>query len=174
MLPAASVSSLQRCHAVMGWRNLRWPQVGEFDRPTGVATNQGIRGFWKRIRDDYQTRQVIFEVKNFEEIGVEEYRQMNGYLNREYGSLGFIICRDKQPGLVKGRELEAFREFYTHQKLIVKVTASTLTGILSKLRSPAKIDAGDIALDNQLDTHIRLYSTGQTDQLAPRSKKRKK
>lgn len=138
-----------------------------------VATNQGTRGFWKRIRDDYETRQVIFEVKNFEEIGIEEYRQMNGYLVREYGKLGFIICRDKQHGLVKGRELEAFKEFYIHGKVIIKITASTLTGILSKLRSPAKIDAGDMALDNLLDTHIRLYSTEQGDRASPKPKKRR-
>ncbi len=138
-----------------------------------VATNQGIRGFWKRIRDDYETRQVVFEVKNFEEIGIEEYRQINGYLTREYGKLGFIICRDKQLGLVKGRELEAFKEFYLQGKVIIKITASTLTGILSKLRSPAKIDAGDLALDNQLDTHIRLYSTGQGDKAHAKSRKKK-
>ena len=149
------------------------PNSDAVQRRDIVATNQGMRGFWKRIRDDYQTRQIIFEVKNFEEIGIAEYRQMNGYLTREYGNLGFIICRDKQPGLVKGRELEAFREFYLQGKVIVKVTASTLTSILSKLRSPAKIDAGDIALDNQLDTHIRLYSSGQSDQRTSKPKKRK-
>ena len=98
---------------------------------------------------------------------------MNGYLAKEYGKLGFIVCRDKQPGLVKGRELEAFREFYLQDKVIVKITASTLTSILSKLRSPAKIDAGDIALDNLLDTHIRLYSTGQTDKTSTRSRRKR-
>ncbi len=139
-----------------------------------VGTNQGIRGFWKRIRDDYETRQVIFEVKNFEEIGITEYRQMNGYLTREYGKIGFIICRDKQHGLMKGKELEAFREFYLQDKVIIKITASTLTSILSKLRSPAKIDAGDIALDNQLDTHIRLYANGQSDQSPNKTRKKKK
>lgn len=149
------------------------PNKSAVQRRDIVATNQGIRGFWKRIREDYETRQVIFEVKNFEEIGIEEYRQMNGYLTREYGRLGFIICRDKQPGLVKGRELEAFKEFYLQGKVIIKITASTLTSILSKLRSPAKIDAGDLALDNQLDTHIRLYSTGQGNKAHGKSKKKK-
>lgn len=138
-----------------------------------VATNQGTRGFWKRIRDDYETRQVIFEVKNFEEIGIEEYRQVNGYLTREYGKLGFIICRDKQSGLVKGRELEAFKEFYFQGKVIIKITATSLTGILSKLRSPAKIDAGDKVLDNQLDTHIRLYSTGQGEKTLSKPRKKR-
>jgi GTPase SAR1 family protein len=149
------------------------PNKDAVQRRDIVGTNQGIRGFWKRIRDDYETRQVIFEVKNFDEIGIEEYRQMNGYLAREYGRLGFIICRDKQPGLEKGRELEAFREFYLQGKVIVKITASTLTSILSKLRSPAKIDAGDVALDNQLDTHIRLYASGQSDRVSARIRKKK-
>lgn len=76
--------------------------------------------------------------------------------------IGFIICRDKHPELTKGRELEAFKEFYMQNKVIIKVTVSMLTSILSKLRSPAKVEAGDFAFDKHLDTHIRLYSTGQT------------
>lgn len=136
-----------------------------------VATNQGIHGFWKRIREDYETRQVIFEVKNFEEIGIDEYRQVNGYLTREYGNLGFIICRDKQGGLVKGRELEAFREFYLQRKVILKLTASGLISVLSKLRSPTKTDAGEQLLNSMLDTHIRMYASGQ---LESKSSKRKK
>lgn len=147
------------------------PNQHAVQRRDVVATNQGIRGFWKRIRDDYETRQLIFEIKNFEDIGINEYRQMNGYLTREYGRMGFIVCRDKQQGLVKGRDLDAFREFYMQGKVIVKITASTLTGILSKLRSPTKIDVGDIALDHLLDTHIRLYASGQTERVSSRKKR---
>jgi hypothetical protein len=86
--------------------------------------------------------------------------------------LGFLVCRDKQAGLVKGRELEAFREFYMQDKVILKITAATLISVLSKLRNPSKIDAGDIALAHQLDTHIRLYSTGQTEAGAPKKRGR--
>lgn len=139
------------------------PNQAAVQRRDIVATNQGTRGFWKRIRDDYDTRQLIFEVKNYEDIGIEEYRQVNGYLCREYGKMGFIICRDRTEGLIRGRDLEAFREFYIQGKVIIKITSSTLTGILSKLRSPSKIDVGDIALGRILDTHIRLYASGQTE-----------
>ncbi|WP_036307420.1 P-loop ATPase, Sll1717 family, partial [Methyloglobulus morosus] len=148
------------------------PNKNAAQRRDIVATNQGINGFWKRIREDYSTRQVIFEVKNFEIIGVEEYRQMNGYLSKEYGKLGFIICRDKQPGLTKGRELEAFREFYLQDKLIIKITANSLTSILSKLRSPTKKDFGDEVLDKLLDDHIRLYSTGQSTKKSTNRRKK--
>lgn len=98
---------------------------------------------------------------------------MNGYLTREYGMFGFIICRDKQAGLMKGKELEAFREFYLQGKVIVKITATALTHILSKLRSPAKIDAGDLALGKLLDTHIRVYASGQSAVVLARTRKKK-
>ena len=149
------------------------PNKDAVQRRDIVATNQALHGFWKRICDDYGTRQVIFEVKNFEEIGISEYRQMNGYLTREYGMFGFIICRDKQAGLMKGKELEAFREFYLQGKVIVKITATALTHILSKLRSPAKIDAGDLALGKLLDTHIRVYASGQSAVVLARTRKKK-
>lgn len=149
------------------------PNKNATQRRDIVATNQGIRGFWKRILTDYETRQVIFEIKNYEKIGVDEYRQLSGYLLKEYGKLGFIICRDNQQGLLKGGDLNAFIEFYNQGKVILKITPSTLTSILSKLRNPSKIDAGDIALDKLLDTHIRLYSTGQSDKTRAKRAKKK-
>jgi len=136
-----------------------------------VATNQAQAGFWKRVLADYGTRQVIFEVKNFESIGVEEYRQVYSYLGKEYGQLGFIICRDTQGALTKGRELDAFREFYSKNSVIVKLTASLLVSILSKLRNPEKTDAGNKLLDTTLDTCIRMYANGQSD--VKRSTRRK-
>jgi hypothetical protein len=88
---------------------------------------------------------------------------MHSYLGNEYGKFGLIICRDNQPGLVKGRELEAFREFYNKGHVIIKITAAMITGILSKLRSPSKTDIGNTLLDKHLDVHIRLYASGQTE-----------
>lgn len=127
-----------------------------------VATNQGINGVWKRIREDYAVRQVIFEVKNFENLGVEEYRQMSSYLGREYGNLGFIICRDSVNELSKSRDLEAFREFYNlKNQLIIKITAKQIISMLSKLRSVQKHDDVDKLLDKHIDNHIRLYANGQ-------------
>ena len=128
-----------------------------------VATNEGLDGFWKRVLEDYSTRQVVFEVKNYHSIGIDEYRQVHSYLGKEYGKIGFIICRDSQSGLVKGRELDAFREFYGKDSMIIKITADMLVSMLSKLRSPEKFDAGNLALKKSLDAHIRLYANGQSD-----------
>lgn len=139
------------------------PNKNAVQRRDVVATNEAINGFWKRVRDDYSTRLVVFEVKNYEKIGIEEYRQVHSYLDREYGNLGFILCRDSQTGVSKGRELEAFREFYGKNKVIVKLTASTLVTILSKLRNPEKFDSGSTLLSKILDAHITLYASGQSD-----------
>jgi hypothetical protein len=139
------------------------PNLNATQRRDIVATNDGGEGFWRRVREDYGTRQVIFEVKNYSSIGVEEYRQVFGYLGKEYGRLCFIICRDNQSGLSKGKELDAFREFYSKDTVIIKITAMQLVSILSKLRSPEKFDAGSVLLGKVLDTHIRLYANGQTE-----------
>jgi hypothetical protein len=139
------------------------PNKQHVQRRDVVATNQGLSGVWKRIREDYLVRQVIFEVKNYESIGIEEYRQVSSYLGREYGSLGFIICRDNINELSKNRELEAFREFYSLKNhLIIKLTAKQLMAILSKLRSVQKNDDVDRILDKHIDTHIRLYANGKS------------
>ena len=138
------------------------PNASATQRRDIVATNQG-GGVWQRILNDYKTRQVIFEVKNYAKIGVDEFRQVFGYLGREYGELAFIICRDVELGLRRGAELDAFREFYSKGKLIIKFPAQQLVTILSKLRSPEKVDAGDLAVERLLDTYVRMYASGQTN-----------
>lgn len=138
------------------------PNLSATQRRDIVATNEGL-GVWRRILEDYGTRQVVFEVKNYESIGVDEFRQVHSYLGREYGRLGFIICRDSIDGLQKGPELDAFKEFYSKGSIIIKLTAKQLVSILSKLRSPDKSDAGELLLARLLDTYVRLYAAGQSD-----------
>jgi len=137
-----------------------------------VGTNQAVSGFWRRVRQDYGTRQVIFEVKNYENMTVEEYRQVSGYLGKEYGSFGIILCRDKDTALRRGGDLESFREFYGKGQLIMKLPASTLLSILSKLRSPERYDAGNAFLEKLLDTYIRMYASGQTEREKTSKKKK--
>lgn len=126
-----------------------------------VATNEAIKGFWKRIRDDYGTRMVVFEIKNYEKLGVDEYRQAHSYLGKEYGKFAIIVCRDKMKELSKDAEMGAFREFYNKDAVILKVTASAIVQALSKIRSPQKFDAAGEMFSRHLDTHITMYANGQ-------------
>lgn len=108
-------------------------------------------------------RQAIFEIKNYKSLASNEYRQMLSYLTGEYGRLGFIVNRDDDTNLEKGRELDWMREMYnSHDVLIIKLTGKYLANMLSKLRNPQKHDAPDKALNSLLDTYIRLYIGGGT------------
>lgn len=133
-----------------------------------VGRNTGKVDTWQRILNDYGTRQVIFEVKNYStDLGPDEFRQMLSYLSGEYGKLGFIINRSKDANLEKDRELRWVREVYHEheRRVIVKLPAATLVSWLSKLRNPQKHDAPVKGLDSLLDTYERLYlrlgSTGK-------------
>ena len=124
-----------------------------------VATNMATVPVWDRILRDYNTRQVVFEVKNYIDLSAEEYRQMNTYLSNDYGRLGFIITRAQNNNLEKGKELDWARELYFNheKKVVIKLSERYLLKHLSKLRSPQKHDAANKELNKLIDTYIRTY-----------------
>jgi hypothetical protein len=134
------------------------PNKNAVNRRDIIATNVETTPFWERVRQDYGTRQVIFEVKNYEELTLDDYRQMQSYLSGNYGRIGFFITRANDPSLEKGKELNWFKMSYDdHGKTIVKLTAKFLVNLLSKLRNPQKHDAPDASLSSLLDTYERNY-----------------
>lgn len=123
-----------------------------------VATNLGCTSAWKRILEDYKTRQVIFEIKNFSGIGADEYRQMLSYSTDTYGKFAFIVTRDDDENLRKGGDLDWMKEMYDkHGHLVVRITAKWLSKLLSKLRSPQKHDLVDKTLNGLLDRYHWQY-----------------
>lgn len=127
-----------------------------------VATNLTNTGLWKRIYEDYDSRQVIFEVKNFKELKAPEYRQINSYLCNDYGRLAFILTRDHTNNLEKHRELQWAKElFNNHKKVVIKISSKFIEKHLSKVRSPKKHDAAEKELNHLLDTYIRNYFTNK-------------
>lgn len=137
-----------------------------------VATNLGESGAWKRIREDYGTRQVTFEIKNYKGIAAADYQQVQSYLSGEYGRLAFIVTRDDTVDLFSNRDVEWVREMYlAHKVLIIKITGSFLRQQLHKLRNPVNHDYVDDAIHRLLDTYTRLYIAGQTTFEAIREKR---
>ncbi|HEO8482623.1 MAG: ATP-binding protein [Stenotrophomonas sp.] len=125
-----------------------------------VATNQGGGG-WSKVLAVYKSRKVLFVVKNDLKIVSEDYRQASSLLSGEFGALAFIVCRDPEHGLRRGTELETYRDLYAKGIVIVKVQAQQLVTVLSKLRNPEKVDAGDLMIDRVLDAHVRMYASDQ-------------
>lgn len=127
-----------------------------------VGTNRAEVSFWKRVMTDYKSRQVVFEVKNFKDLGASEYRQVNSYLCNEYGNFAFIINRDFDNNLSRERELKWVKELYdNHKKVVVKISFKFLEKYLRKARNPQKHDAVDRELNNLLDTYHRSYFTNK-------------
>ncbi|MBZ5718369.1 ATP-binding protein, partial [Haemophilus influenzae] len=82
---------------------------------------------WNRILTDYGSRQVIFEIKNYKDLGATEYRQVNSYLYKHYGRLAFIINRDHTENLEKHKELMWVKELYdNNDKLVIKLPSKFL------------------------------------------------
>jgi hypothetical protein len=123
-----------------------------------VATNLEETRFWSRALKDYNTRQVIFEIKNFKDLGSQEYRQLHSYLCNDYGSLAFIVTRSVNNNLERGKELNWARELYSeHRKIVIKLSVKFLQKHLKKIRNPQKHDALDKELNSLLDTYVRKY-----------------
>lgn len=123
-----------------------------------VATNLEESKFWSRALKDYKTRQVIFEIKNYQDLGATEYRQINSYLCNDYGAIAFIVTRAVNNNLEKGKELNWARElYYNHKKIVIKLSVNFIEKHLKKIRNPQKHDALDKELNALLDTYVRKY-----------------
>ncbi|SPD48429.1 putative transposon gamma-delta 80.3 kDa protein [Cupriavidus neocaledonicus] len=128
-----------------------------------VGTNLAKSSAWERIQKDYGVRQVVFDAKNYQSVGRDEYRQMSTYLHGPYGRLGFLVTRDEDESLRAGAELDWVRElFTTEKKLIIRLSYKFFQRILGKLRNPEKHDAVDGALSTLLDNYERRYLSLQT------------
>lgn len=134
------------------------PNKDNVNRRDIVGSNLAETTFWKRVQSDYGARQVIFEVKNYENPELTDYRQALSYLSGPYGNIAFLICRGWSTSLEREKDLAWVRSIYgDHKKVIVKLTGKFFVDALSKLRNPQKHDAGDVALSSLLDTYERLY-----------------
>jgi len=69
------------------------PNKAAVQRRDIVATNMGESGFWRRIYEDYACRQVIFEIKNFQSLKADNFRQALSYTTEEYGKFAIIVNR---------------------------------------------------------------------------------
>lgn len=122
-----------------------------------VATCMAKEGFWRRLFESYDTRQVVFEVKNVDEVKKDDVSQLAGYLGDHYGSAGFIVTRslDENPN---GAVLGWIREhFVRERKLILLLPAKILHRLLGKARGLSRHDVVGEQLNKLLDRYERRY-----------------
>lgn len=66
-----------------------------------IFYNDGKTAFWKDLRDRYDARQPVFELKNVVALDTEHVNQLFRYLDAEFGRLGIFVTRNPTPPAVQ-------------------------------------------------------------------------
>ncbi len=122
-----------------------------------VATNMAEKGFWKRVLDDYRARQVIFEIKNYEKIDPDDYRQVLSYSGKDYGRFVVIVNRSANELLTQNERSWVKEMHDQHNLMIFLLPASFLSRCVKKIRNPQRRGYADQQLSKRLDTIVRSY-----------------
>jgi hypothetical protein len=134
------------------------PNGGAIQRRDVVATNLGATPLWRRVLEDYGVRQVIFEVKNYEELQPDDFRQVLSYSTREYGRLVVVVTRTTSETPTETEKGWLRTLYFEHdQRVALIVPALVLARCVSKLRSDRKYNYTDDTLQKRMDTFIRSY-----------------
>ena len=120
-----------------------------------VGTNATTSSFWERILEDYGTRQVIFECKNYSEAKPEDFRQVLDYAHGGYGNLSFIVRRGEAPTLTPTEQGRTRAMFYEHGRLIVILPTNLLVLCIRKMRTTKKYDYTEFTFAKHLDYIVR-------------------
>ena len=133
------------------------PNGDSIQRRDIVATNHADNGFWKRIFDDYESRMVVFEVKNYQNLKIEDFRQVLSYTSNEYGRFAVIVCRSESKGVGEKERGWLQTMYHEHKHVILTIPVSEMVLYLRKTRNPNRMDYCEEQLHKRLDTFLRSY-----------------
>lgn len=131
------------------------PNEGGIQRRDIVATNLNNSIFWSRILTDFQSRQIIFEVKNYEVLKPEDFQQVLSYStgkSGEYGRFVIVVSRNtnENPSSVEIGWIKSL--WFEHERRVMILPAQVIARCLSKMRSQRKFDYTDDYLSKTMDT----------------------
>lgn len=96
--------------------------------------------FLKDLRDDYETRQIVFEMKNVAEVSRDHIGQLNRYMTDSLGKFGVLVTRH---ALKKARMQSTIDLWSGQRRCIVTLTDTDLEQMVevfeSKQRDPLDI-----------------------------------
>lgn len=120
-----------------------------------VATNTTKSTFWRRVYEDYQSRQVLFECKNYEELTPDDFRQVLDYSTGEYGRFAIVVRRGRNDTLTENEKNRIKALFFEHKRLIMIVPVTLFVLCIRKLRTPKKYDYAEFTMSKHLDYIVR-------------------
>lgn len=96
--------------------------------------------FLKDIFDTYDSRQVVFELKNVREVERDHVNQLNRYLNDEFGKFGVLVTRNPLPRHIHKNTIDLWS---SQRRCIIALTDADLemmvTVFESKQRLPIEV-----------------------------------
>ena len=66
-----------------------------------IFYNDGKTDFWTDLRDRYEARQPVFELKNVRALETEHVNQLYRYLDEEFGRFGVLVTRNPTPRAIE-------------------------------------------------------------------------
>ena len=133
------------------------PNGDAIQRRDVVATNMAQIGFWRRIFDDYQSRQVVFEVKNYTDLKLEDYRQALSYMANEYGRFLILVCRSGSETVGEIEQGWLKTMYHEHDRVILTIPDTLLSRCLRKVRNAQRLSYSEEQLSKRLDLFLRSY-----------------
>ncbi|HSC85856.1 MAG TPA: hypothetical protein VLC09_01240 [Polyangiaceae bacterium] len=125
-----------------------------------IATNEAKVAVWQRILQAYKASQVVFEVKNYDQLEPSDYNQVVAYLGREFGSIGFIAYRGARLQGLTPNERSHLQSENSYGRTIVLLPEDFLLRLLGS-ESNART-----RLSKWLDKHTRQFSQPRAGQRA--------
>ncbi|MFI7120402.1 P-loop ATPase, Sll1717 family [Amycolatopsis sp. NPDC049868] len=130
-------------------------QVRDVDgtmRRDWIASNRAHSGFWSIMRQRYDATQVIFECKNYEDLGASDFHQAYYYMSGASGRLVFIIFR----GEVKNHYLSHVKRIHGEKSGLVMLLNDKDLGVFIRQSMNGKVK--DDHLQSKYDDTVRSIS----------------
>jgi len=105
-----------------------------------IFYNTRSNSFLQDIFNEYETTQLVMELKNVEEIKGQHINQLNRYLSNSFGKFGVLVTRNELPKAMRKNTVDLWSG---QRKCIITVTDTDLSQMVdlfeSKQRSPIDV-----------------------------------
>lgn len=92
--------------------------------------------FLKEIHDDYQSRQLVFELKNVREVSRDHVNQLNRYMTDSLGKFGVLVTRNR---LTKARMQSTVDLWSGQRRCIVTLTDEDVEQMVELFESKQRL-----------------------------------
>lgn len=101
-----------------------------------IFYNNRSNQFLKEIFDDYDSKQIVMELKNVREVEREHINQLNRYMADELGKFGVLMTRNELP---KARKQDAIDLWSGQRRCIIVLTDEDLEQMVELFESKQRL-----------------------------------